>query len=201
MTDVFVTTLAEDEDNSISRIRKCMLAVVMERWCLETEKVGLIECPNGQEIAFQRERRIAAEQQAESQFYVLSDDDCLLETCHPHLERAVEIMRDHPDFAMISWLPINCDIVPWNPPEEEWGDLVDGTVYDDDEIMEHVNVGGIRLIRKGAMLHWPDMDEGSKTYDQIHCSTLRDAGWRSGYFKTLRQLHLGRHYSMIWNQP
>jgi hypothetical protein len=200
MTDILVTTLDYDE-TPLGRIRSFAFEMCMERWAMESDKVGIITCPKGNELAFQRERRIAADEQATSDIYILADDDCLLGDPYPHLKPAVDIMQRHPEFAILSWLGVNFNIVPWTPPDEETKYLVGGTHYTDDEVMEHVNCGGIRLCRKGAMKEWPPMDDGVKTYDMIHCRELRRQGWRSGYFQKLRMLHLGKNYSMLSNCP
>ncbi len=200
MTDVFISRLNYVGNSMIERVRAQQYSICLERWLWEPgASVKQLYQYEHDAAQFQRERRMFAEKMACGNLYVLADEDCLLETAHPCLDRAADIMTRHPDFAILSWMPINCDIIPWAPATEENRLLVGGTHVIDDEVAEHVSVGGIRLCRKGAMTDWPPMDAGSKAYDGIHCARLRELGWRSGYFRTLRQLHIGRHFSMIAN--
>jgi hypothetical protein len=199
MIDVFITTLPYREEDPIGRIRINLAQACIERWQSEPDTWRIVvTASEGREVEFQRDRRIQAENRSTGPYYILADDDCMLETRFPYIERAVSIMDKHPDFAILSFFPINFLVVPWTPADSEKKLLIGGRVFTDDDVMEHVNSGGIRLCRKGAMKKWPPMDAGSKSYDMIHCCTLRADGWRSGYFKSLRMLHLGRHYSNIW---
>lgn len=203
MIHVFLTRICGKKLGNLQKLRGLMYKLIYQRWLMESARVITeIRCNSDEDqIGFQRLRRIKAEEKSVSEYYVLADDDCLLENMEPCLDKAVDIMERHPDFAILSWRPINATIIPWEPIPEENGCLVSGRVHVDKEVSEHSSVGGIRLIRKGAMTYWPDMEPNRKNYDHIHCGKLRQLGWRSGYFNTLRQLHIGRHYSTIINSP
>jgi len=202
MTDVFLTRLIpRGKVSDIERVRRGMYEACYRRWQMEPGKFLSVIGRFYKKIEFQRDRRMIAEKKSTTEFYVLADDDCLLESMEPCLNKAVDIMQRHPGFAMLSWKPINADIISWRPIPEENKSLVGGDVFEDDEVAEHVSVGGIRLIRKGAMKDWPALTPNRPAYDNIHCARLRELGWRSGYFRNLRQLHIGRHYSFILNVP
>ncbi len=140
---------------------------------------------------FQRSRRIFADDHAESEIYVVADDDILLEA-DPVVGRGETLMKAYPDFAVLSLAETKPDWKTWVPDWPEY------KAFHDEAVTEHVSVGGVRFCRRGAVKSWPPMDEGIKTYDHVHGQAVRDAGYRSGYFKHLHGLHLGRGYSTIW---
>lgn len=156
---------------------------------------GTIGCDS---TSFQRERRIYADVNS-TDIYLCVDDDCLLASPEPFIEKAVDVLRRHADFGILSVWPSNSELHPWTPgPEELARNCVGGRVYEDDEVMEHVSVGGIRICRPGLLKDWPLMT--GRTYDSQHCAALRAAGYRSGYIKPHIALmnHLGRNYSQVW---
>lgn len=136
---------------------------------------------------FQRERRRFADWATADEFYVVADDDCLV-PAEPFIEMAVDILERHPEFAVLSLFPKPHKINPWQK-----------SGCDDLEVMEHVDVGGVRFCRKGCLKEWPPMPEdGPPAYDRIHAEALRAAGWRCGYYKELSMLHLGSGVSTVW---
>jgi len=145
--------------------------------------------------AFQRERRIIADQEAKSDIYICADDDCLPES-EPFIQKALAIMGRHPDYGILSLWPSNEHIHPWTPPDEEKPLLVSGVAHHDTEVMEHVSVGGIRFCRKGVMGEWPALE--GRGYDGTHCMALRKAGYRAGYFLDILMTHVGKSYSTVW---
>jgi len=140
----------------------------------------------------QKKRRVIAEEDAEEDIYVLADDDCLPQA-EPFLEEGVRILEEHPEFAILSMMPTNAKINPWRPAPTDY------VVHEDDDVMEHVSVGGIRFCRKGCLTEWPPFT--GPGYDREHCDALREAGYRVGYFKNLKMLHLGEGYSTVWSTP
>lgn len=180
-----------------SSLRHSMERVCLDRWYMEH---GIsIRFPRMEltcsDKDFQRERRIFADQEARDPYYIVADDDCLPEH-EPFLERCVDIMRHHPQFAVLSFYPNNSHLNGWDPPPEEKHFLVDGLVYEDLDVLEHVSVGGIRVCQKGCLTKWPPME--GKTYDMEQAIALRANGYRVGYFKEIFMCHLGRGYSSVW---
>ena len=158
--------------------------------------VTVLKPSDDQRTNFQVVRRLDADRSAQSDVYVCSDDDCFPEH-EPFVKKAREIMEEYPQFGIISLWPNNSTLNRWTPePEEAARVCVDGNVFEDDKVMEHVSVGGIRFCRQGILKEWPELV--GKTYDSQHCQALRDAGYRSGYFKDIKFNHLGRGYSTVW---
>ncbi len=132
---------------------------------------------------FQRDRRLFADITASGPYYIVADDDCLPPS-GPWMRDAEKIMERHKDFAILSLWPENASIQRWTPE--------DYRPYEDMEVMEHISVGNIRLCRKNVIRvnDWPPMPTGYH-YDHTHCEAIRKAGYRSGYFKEIRMIHLG----------
>jgi hypothetical protein len=141
----------------------------------------LLDCPLSE---FNLKRRIYADVMARTSVYVLTDDDCLPECS---AVEAHQVAVRHCDFGMLSLMPSNANIVPWAE-----------ATYDDDEVMEHVDTGGCRFLRKGVVKEWPPSLR--KGYDREHSEAIREAGLRVGYFKELCQHHLGEGRSELWCQ-
>jgi hypothetical protein len=180
-------------------IRAQMYRLCRARWWAEPGvMLRLLERRFGDRSEFQLKRRIEAEERSKTHIYVLADDDCLLDGMNPIVLKACEIMDRHPQFAILSLWPVNSKLNNWRPSITELeNNCVDGSVYEDEEVLEHVSVGGIRFMRKGAMKEWPPMKPGVPYYDSIQCQYLRNNGFRSGYFRDIRMNHLGRNYSSI----
>lgn len=139
--------------------------------------------------AFQRERRIYAEENAQGEIYILTDDDMEPETSilEKWISEGVKILAKHPDFAILSAWPANANIVPWTPEEYR--------PKENSMVLEHVSVGGLRFIRKGAIQGWPDQKGSS--YDTEQCESIRKDGLRVGYFKNLKAVHHGEGKSSL----
>ena len=168
------------------RIRKQMCMLCWERWRLEGPVIHLspavLHIPPTE---FQVIRRRWAEEHTASPFYILADDDCLPVTPN-FLHLGVEVLKAHPDFAILSMHPQT--IRQWNPPHY--------VTRVDADVQEHVSVGGIRFCRTGCMKAWPAQD--GPGYDRTQCEALRAGGWRVGYFNNLMMNHLGEGYSTVW---
>ena len=136
---------------------------------------------------FQLARRVIADHLAETDPFVLADDDCLPEYFGGG--DACDIALRHGRFAILSALPRNATIHPWTPTSTIH------EVYEDAEVLEHVSVGGIRVCRKGALKDWPPMD--GPGYDAAQAEALRAIGRSVGYFKNLTCEHLGES-STVW---
>lgn len=139
-------------------------------------------------LEFQRYRRVTADKLSISDPYIVADDDCLIPDDF-NLEECLRIFEAHPDFAIMSLLPSNASIQEWTPETYP--------VHNDSDVMEVASAGGIRFCRKGILQNWPPMGE-LPGYDKIHCGALRMAGYRVGYFRNHKMLHLGEGHSTIW---
>lgn len=152
---------------------------------LHTLNPSIVGCTAGE---FNRERRRWAELRASGLAYIVVDDDCL-PLSGECIDAGVTALLAHPEFAILSAFPVNCNISRWTPENYE--------SFEDLQVMEHVDVGGLRFVRKGAMTDWPEMS--GPAYDRIQCDWLRKHGWRVGYAQHSRYKHLGEGASDIWN--
>lgn len=151
--------------------------------------------PSSDPISFQRERRIEAEQKG-GDFYILADDDCLPDVKNEDfIAQGMRVLKKHPEFAMLAPLPSNENIVEWTPDER----LDHYKTANDEEVMEHTSVGGIRFCRKGALKIYPAMHRELPGYDWLHGDALRKAGKRVGYIRSLGFVHLGFGHSTVWH--
>lgn len=187
MIDVFFCSVPEPG------LRGLMSTLCRARWYMEPDTNIHYLTPFGLKVAneeFQRFRRAWADQQAKSDVYVVTDDDCLLPAA-PSLAAAASILRGHPEFALLSYCPVNADIFPWTPEGYQ--------PFENNAVMEHVSTGGIRVCRKGAVTEWPEMLPGLRSYDAQHAEAVRKAGLRVGYMRDLKMNHLGcgRGYSQV----
>lgn len=150
---------------------------------------------------FQRGRRIVAEGLANSPVYILADDDCV-PVGRSFLRRAVDILarEEYRSFAILSAMPLEAQISEWFPEREEYR----AGVLTDDQVMEHVDVGGIRITRKGVMgsdssewdvqpqdVHGVPIEQSGAKYDRQHAIQIRQRGYRVGYARALKMKHLG----------
>lgn len=145
---------------------------------------------------YQRSRRMTADRIAggyfKSPIYILADDDCLPEYPTPFVHEVVQLMENYAEFGILAMSPTNSEQKPWR------ADDVPYTPFEDDEVFEHVSVGGIRFCRQGIVKEWPPMREGSAQYDTEHGLAIREAGYRVGWLRHWRMNHLGRFYSQTW---
>jgi hypothetical protein len=183
-----------------SRLRRKMKDLCYERWEMEWRQntgfghpiVLTPESIGSTEKDFQRDRRIWVDSRlAKGEIYVLTDDDCLLamQPVFQYPERILSLMTQYGEFGILSMMPTNADIYPWRPENRE--------VIEDEEVMEHISVGGIRICVAGCLDEWPESEYVG--YDQTHCAALREAGWRVGYMKNIPMNHLGEGYSTVWS--
>lgn len=153
---------------------RCREAWQVPMWHLSPAGIGVSKRD------FQKYRRVFAERQASGKYYIVADDDCLPPE-GDWMSKAVEIMDRYPEFAILSLWPTNAVIQRWTPD--------DYTPVETEEVSEHFSVGNIRVCRKGAFTDWPE--QVTAGYDNTHCVALRKAGWRVGFFRNIKFLHLG----------
>lgn len=187
MTDLFFCSI-EDSDETL---RGAMADLCLARW-MEVDGVSIMPIDNGMldcsAMGFQRMRRIYADQNADSDPYIVADDDVLIPADFD-LNACVRIFKAS-GFATLSLMPSNCSINEWTPE----GYLTENTP----DVMEHVNAGHVRFCRKGHLTDWPPMETGYPGYDRIHAEAIRKSGKRVGYFRSMKSLHLGEGFSQIW---
>lgn len=163
-------------------MRKNWLGLGVNLRLLSPKKLG---CSDSD---FQKLRRAAADVLAKDAIYILTDDD--VEPITP-IALGLQAMEAHPEFAIISAFPANCNISRWTP--------VDYEPFEDMSVMEHYSVGGIRICRRGAMFKgWP-LQTG-QGYDTEHCEQLRTCGYRVGYSQHFRMTHHGEGKTTVWNK-
>lgn len=181
-----------------SLLRKHIAEACVHSWGrfpeIHIERVKFYESQFVAGSPYQRQRRIDADSMActrfrESEFYILTDDDMLL-LGHNSVRDGMKILARHPEFGILSALPRNESISKWRPP--------DRVAFEDGEVFEHHSVGGIRFCRKGVVGQWPKMGD-SPGYDGLHCSVIREAGYRVGYFTNVLAIHCGKDLSETWN--
>jgi hypothetical protein len=208
-TPVYLTTLDSDAFKPhLREVRFKMFELTRARWRREPGadlQIWLPEALGCSVRAFQRQRRVEADRKAQNahkSFYVVADDDCLISHPRPFLEDAIEVLKTHPEFAILSLWPTNSVLGKWKAD-----DFPGYEVFEDAEVMEHVNVGGVRICRTGCLEEWPEMHRKLWSYDAQHAEALREAGYRVGYLKMKSgqfypaMNHLGRGYSSIWPDP
>lgn len=156
-----------------------------ERWPEEPGvEVIVLGCTPDERSTFQRDRRIRAADGA-AEPYFLADDDCLPQR-QPFAHEALVILNRHPEFHHLSLWP-SFHVEPWRPQNGY-------DVFEDDEVMEHVSVGGIRICRPNPEgWTWPAM--AGVGYDFQHAKEARRHGMRVGLIKRIRYNHLGEGYS------
>lgn len=184
----------------VTEMREAFAQACLDRWMKEPDcHITVLEAGKGQEAEFQKLRRTEADRASQSPIFVCTDDDCLPDKAEPFVTEARRLMEEYPQFGILSLWPTNSNLNPWTPePEEAARVCVDGIVYEDAMVMEHVSAGGVRFMRKEILQEWPELI--GRTYDSQHCQALREAGFRSGYFKNYFMNHLGRNYSTVWKQ-
>jgi len=139
---------------------------------------------NTNSAAFQFLRRSEAEATATTDPYIIADDDCL-PLQDDFCERGLEIMGRHAEFAILGLRPITSTLHAWTPENY--------VPYVDDEVEEHVSVGGVCFVRQGIKMPISD----SNRYDRIMADSIRESGKRVGFFKHLTLNHLGHNFSTL----
>lgn len=126
----------------------------------------------------------AAETLAESDPYVVIDDDHL-PIGKTWLEDGVATLARHPEYGMLVSWSVNGEV-----PEGTGGD---------DEVFPCADLGTPYFVRKGIIGEFPDGPLGE--YDGILTRHLNARGWKTGFMRKVRHLHVGQHYSqMPWMQ-
>ena len=178
LQDVYVCHCGE------APMRLQMMRLCVKRWEMEpSTRVTLYHAQNMSGADFQRYRRMRAENASHNPYYVVADDDCLIPGLQPFLMPAYSIMDRYPEFAILAPWPMESSIRAWEPENY--------TPFVNDDVEEHVSVGGIRIMRKGAMKEWPEIPGNHPWYDAIQADYLRMNGFKVGFLKNFQMIHLG----------
>lgn len=142
----------------------------------------------------------AAEGIASSDFYILTDDDCIVNNPHD-IWRAIILMQEFPKIGILGFA--------WKRglTSEELGSWYIGNVEMDNGVFNPIlfemdHVGGFKIIRKGVI----DFDKIDKPDykptgdDMVICKAIRDAGFKVCLAPDFVFSHLGEGKSTIWNQ-
>jgi len=167
----------------LSRLRYNMANTCHAAW--ELMPGVTVEVLSGKGREWQSKRRQEAESRATGEVYCCADDDCL--PGFSSVDDLIGLFRAYPDFAILSAWPSNCDIQRWTPEGYR--------AHHGPDIEEHVSVGGIRFVRKGAQAEWPPQE--GNWYDRTQADWLREHGWRVGLLTNKQCIHLGEGFSTL----
>lgn len=178
MTDVFLCSCAIDE------IRLALLHLTRTRWRsmgVDYRSVSnfTIGCHNRD---FQGMRRPWIEAHAQSDIYIMAEDDCM-PLGPDFIERGLAIMNRHPEFAVLSPL-----LLPYPEKPSRWEDA---------ECYEGITSGGINFTRKGCLKDL-QVTPGVLFDESSQAGYLNRLGYKVGWMKTIKQNHLGAGLSTIW---
>lgn len=129
------------------------------------------------EIPFATESLHTAENNAESDPYIISNDDCLIYG-QDFVQNGLRVMRNNPDFGCVSGAVTNGDQYQLDGPE----------------IHEIHAVGGLVFLRKGLVKEFPPLEDCY--WDLERHRQIVQAGFKSGYSKWMPYLHLGARFSV-----
>lgn len=132
---------------------------------------------------FQHLRRKMAEELAESEIYMVADDDCLL--MEPDfVDKGVSILGDNPEFVQLSGFPTNSTIMKWLPE--------DYITKDGSDIQENQSICGTYFQRKGFMTEFPE--PAGHSYSRVQADWFRERGFRVGLSPRISFNHMGEGY-------
>lgn len=131
---------------------------------------------------FQRKRRMEAASRSLTAWYVLADDDVLPMDAN-WVTLALSIAQKHTEFGVIGLRERGIAYQPY-----------DG--YQDDDLEEVAEAGGLCLMRRGILLdeEWPKTTKDND-YDMRLANALRKKGLKVGLFKKLHFNHIGLGFS------
>lgn len=178
-TDVFIRTYEKQVDN----IRRGFALATIGRWSLEPVNIHLIEASEFGITA----GRAMAEQRAESDPYIFTDDDVVI-VGKDWVSRGREIMLLNGDYGIVSTLSLVETENTARPKYELNGDQP--------AIYPMHWVGAPMWIRKGILTEMPEMTLGDEC-GLLHQYIARK-GYREGLFHPdlrIRHNHLGHGFS------
>lgn len=170
MIDVFYCEYQADH------FRDLLAAPCLARWYQMCHPILVRPWP-WEEVSkekFQGWRRQFAEDNAKTDLYIIADDDCMPLGAN-FIERAEDVMRRHPEFAVLGATDY---ALPYSP----------------DEVTEIGTAGGINVIRRGVIkvgevVPWTSAQQREQVYK---------AGYRVGRMRDVRMNHFGEGFSTVW---
>ena len=183
MIDVFFCAYDHEDELRHHMATLCLARWERERWA---NVIKLTEEETGK--PFQMMRRVYAEDNSDSEYYIVTDDDCLLYS-FPVLFEMVKIMELNPT---IGQLALKHAGFPWQPTNDD----LDRYLVTDDvvECQKDHGVGGVRMLRKGVVKEWPEPERDDK-YDFQHSMAVRDSGYVNAFARKVGYMHIGSTYS------
>lgn len=154
-------------------------------WRKNIWPVTVLQAEPGDAFYFQSERRKMAERLATTPIYILADDD-MEPSRQPNIQKWLRLgcyyMEMYTGFGMLSPLLEDTNLFPAT---------VDGSKpFENADVQEEHNVGGIRFCRKGVITEWPEQTR--RGYDQEHCAAYQAKVYKVGYMKHLWASHPGK---------
>lgn len=193
MTDVFVRVFSSNE------LRLGFAIASVARWKMQ-EDVNVhaldccdIQCPNfgyefrhdgcsgntltNRPIPFATESLRYAEEYAQSDPYIIANDDALIYG-KDFVQNGLKVMQENPDYGVISGAVVNGDQFQFDGPE----------------VTEIHAVGGLVFLRKGLVTEFPPLED--KYWDIERDKQVKAKGFRSGYTRMCPYLHMGAKFSV-----
>lgn len=118
-----------------------------------------------------------AEQLAKSDPYIIANDDALIYG-QDFVENGLKVMRDNPDYGVISGAVVNGDQFQFDGPE----------------LTEIHAVGGLVFLLKGLVTEFPPLEDCY--WDCERDRQIKAKGFRSGYTRMCPYLHMGANFSV-----
>ncbi len=189
MTDVFIRVFSSNE------LRLGFAIATVARWKMQKDvRVHVISWSGGvtpytpwpsgtHVIGNQQDKPFAAysleiaEKCAQSDPYIVSNDDCLIYGSD-FVQNGLKMMRENPSFGCVSGAVINGDQYQLDGPD----------------IHEIHAVGGLVFLRKGLVKEFPPLEDAY--WDIERHRQVVAAGYKSGYTKHCPYLHMGAKFSV-----
>jgi hypothetical protein len=185
MTDVFIRVFSSNE------LRLGFAIAAVARWKMQKDvNVTVLQWEDGiaQDFGCKRWFPVgdapfatmslhAAEQMAESDPYIIANDDTLIYG-QDFVENGLKIMEKYPEFGCVSGAVTNGDQFQLDGPE----------------ITEIHAVGGLVFLRKGLVTEFPPLEDAY--WDIERHRQIVAKGFKSGYTKMCPYLHMGANFSV-----
>jgi hypothetical protein len=176
MIDVFVRVYGKDP------LRRAMSEVVLTRWRMQKDaNLAVFDSEwSNMEGKFHIESKRKAEVFAQSDIYVVADDDQLI-LGQDWIQKGCSILNAHPEYGMLSG---------WSIIEHtrDYG-------KSDLDILPLHSIGCPYFVRKGTLNHFPECNK--QYYDGELSKVVTDQGLKTGVMPQVQYNHFGYRYSVI----
>ena len=146
---------------------------------------GFVVVPQPREGSLFR-RFLLAEVLAQSEFYLMGDNDCL-PTSEFWLQKGLDVAASHPGYGYIVYRLEHCDF----PFDHQ---------HSDADIRSIAKGGGLAVVRRACRksdFRIPILFDPSNADDKQYCEAIRKSGLLVGMFEKLYVRHLGREESTV----